>query len=70
MRSPTTAGYGSPSIVSQGATASTRSLGVRLYRICEPSPIAPEYRICGSLKVTAYAARLSGLDRFTPPSPL
>ncbi len=53
-------------MVSQGATASTRCLGVRLYRIREPSPIAPEYMICGSLNATAYAARLTGLERLTP----
>ena len=30
---------------------------------------APEYMICGSLNATAYAARLTGLERLTPLSP-
>lgn len=31
--------------------------------------MAPEYRICGSLNATAYAARLKAPDRLTPLSP-
>jgi hypothetical protein len=45
IRPSTTAGYGSTSVRSHGATFWTRSTGVRLYMIREFSPIEPLNRM-------------------------
>ena len=68
-RPSTTAGYGSVSSVSHGATAFTRSDGFRTYMIFELSLIEPLNRMLRSPCTSENTSRLKKLPSGTPPLP-
>src|SRR4051812_48235999 len=65
----TTAGYGSPSTLRNGATFCTTCRGSRLNRIREFDEIAPEKRMLRSLYFSENTSRLKKLPIRTPPPP-
>ena len=69
MRLLTIAGYTVESVVSHGATASTRSAGSRLNRILELDPMTLENRKLRSANFAANTLRSKKLPRRTPPTP-
>ncbi len=70
MRLLTIAGYTLVSVVSHGATASTRSAGSRLNRILLFSPITLDSRKFRSAYLAANTDRLNQLPIGTPPEPV
>ena len=70
IRPSTTAGYGSESVVSHGATACTRSSGFRTYMIFESALMELLNRMFRSWYSRANAMRLKRLPIGTPPVPV
>ncbi|CAM5743771.1 hypothetical protein MAUB1S_03259 [Mycolicibacterium aubagnense] len=69
MRLLTIAGYTVESVVSHGATASTRRAGSRLNRILLLGPITLENKKFRSANFAAKTDRVSQLPISTPPVP-
>src|SRR5699024_3040839 len=65
----TTAGYGLPSTVSHGATFSTRSRGLRSYRILDSEFTRLDSTILGSPNLNAYRNLRKIEPTRTPPLP-